>query len=332
MATLLVTRVAVKGGEGSGNFGHAGRPGQVGGSAPSKFGDAADALNSAPIDKASASARWRKANQARYESDRDFKTLVDVVSLYAQGDYDAVRIFSEYVVTGNVHPDLEGSMYPIWIAKDAPMTVIAHPLAEHKSYFAGQEFGQDMADVSVTEAAAVLQRAIADSKPLDVPIYRGVAVHKTYVPDGPKDPDGFQNYHFEDTRIPKVGETFDIVGTSSFTADDLDAKAFAAGTARGQRPSQRERAEEAQYLAVYEIEPGAHGVNASPVSPWNQKEVITSGRFEVVGVEEYDTFVYTPARRYTTREMVPGYRIKLRQVGVWDVDPNQYKGKPDQKN
>ena len=34
MTRLLVTRVAVKGGPGSGNFGHAGRPGQVGGSAP----------------------------------------------------------------------------------------------------------------------------------------------------------------------------------------------------------------------------------------------------------------------------------------------------------
>jgi hypothetical protein len=77
-------------------------------------------------------------------------------------------------------------------------------------------------------------------------------------------------------------------------------------------------------LAVYEIKSGAHGINISPVSPWNQSEIVTSGRFKIVDVKSYDTGVWD---KWAHKNVI-GYRVILEQIGVWDVDPSEFSGKP----
>ena len=75
MTRLLVTRVVVKGGPGSGNFGHAGRPGQVGGSAPGE-GEGGDARG-----QVEAAVRRQFPDAAQAEITETAQQYLDVMSL-----------------------------------------------------------------------------------------------------------------------------------------------------------------------------------------------------------------------------------------------------------
>ena len=81
-------------------------------------------FNKAPIDKASASKKWRSQMQERYTNDHDFKILADTLALYTQGDYSSIRVFSQYVVTNNIPPELADSMYPKWIEDNFAMNAL----------------------------------------------------------------------------------------------------------------------------------------------------------------------------------------------------------------
>jgi len=250
-------KLEIKGGPGSGHHGHAGRPGKIGGSVPgSKYGSAADALNSAPIGPASRSRSWRKKNQERYENDPDFKVLCDTIALYTQGDYDAVRTFAEYIVTGELPDDAKGTFYEGWIKNNFAMRVLQNPLTEHEAFFEGQNLdSESLTSISALEATAILQKAISDATPLEQPLYRGVTARKRTKVTTRED--GTLDYEVLRPPLPKTGEMLDVIGPSSFTADESLAYKFASGRARGQTRSHRDGAAAAEYLAVYKVLPTA---------------------------------------------------------------------------
>ncbi len=202
------------------------------------------------------------------------------------------------------------------------MRILGGLFAEHKNFFEGQNLeGEGLDHASSLEAAAILQRSISDAKPMDTPLYRGVMARGRLRELG----EGL-GWERVEREVPKPGDEFDLLGTSSFSASREVAEGFASGEGRG-LTHRRDLAKRADWLAIYKILPGAKGVNASPLSPWNQQEVITSGRFRVVEVNPYDTMVWTDYR-YGGNNQVPGYEIVVEQIGVWDVDVDEFKGKP----
>ena len=297
-------RMLIKGGSGSGNFNHSGIPGQVGGSGPGG-GTAyiSSAFASAPIGKSSSAEAkaWRKENQEKYDTDRDFKTVADTVTLYTQGNYNSIRAFSEYAATEQLSEEYSNSIYSKHIEDNFSMSAMKSPMADSKSFFEGQKFdSESLSTISSLEASALLQSAISDSSPLDYPIYRGG--------QGWTDAD----------RIPEVGEEFDIVGTSSFTADKDTADSFAEGRAKGQNI----KIDRARFAATYKIKAGARGLNASALSPYDQKEIITSGKFKVTSVTK--TKDAWNARRTVS---IPKYEIELEHTATWKIDVAKFRNK-----
>jgi hypothetical protein len=207
------------------------------------------------------------------------------MTLFTQGDYKVQRIFGERAVTGKWADGYEDSALPGWV--DKPMH--GNPMADFKTWFERQgSFHSSKNDSPYTratfsEAAKAVHRAIGSSAPQSGRMYRGVVGWRFQV--------GFKDL--------KEGDDFDIKGPSSFTVDEEIGLDFATGQAKGNKEKG------ARYPTLIEIEPGAKGINVSAISPWDQKEVVTAGRFKVVRVERDDS-----------REFL---RIVIRQEDTWQV-------------
>lgn len=315
--TLDYFFTVIKGGPNSGHHGHVGIPGTRGGSATSKFGQFAAILNSAPIGKASLSTKWRKQHQELYDTDEDFRALCDTVAIYTQGGFKITRAMSQYAVTGEIPEEWKDSIVPNWVKDNFSMSALTPAFGDIKGFFKGQENINDfekeaLGYKSALEASAILQSTIASSQPLTQPIFRGAQGSRF------RDAQG----EIQVGRVPKVGEDVDIMGTSSFTASKEIATDFAQGTSRGNKRD----ISSAPYAILYEIAPGAKGINVSSLSPWNQEEILTSGRFKVKEVIPYETDIYNNSRIYARR--IPGYHVIMEQTGAWEVDPADYAGKP----
>jgi hypothetical protein len=284
------------GGAGSGNFGHAGRPGEVGGSAPG-FG-------AAPLTKKGVAA-WRKAHQSRYTSDKDFRAAVDAVTLLTQGSTSDIRAAS--LAAAGHESELVGRTYNL----DKPLSYAANPMGSYKTYFDGQDV-ENAEYVTLREAGVALNNAIDTSPVLDEPIYRGMSVQRTlWMEAGQQlDPVSGQivvtdeeanerqrarerktgdysqknqpNPFYQQIDGIKAGDPFDIPGVTSFTVDKFTATQFSRGEARGQggRGGDGRRHTSAVTLEIR----SSRGIPVAALSPWDQKEVLTRGRFKVESV------------------------------------------------
>ena len=244
------------------------------------------ALSDAPDSKGM--AEWRRKAQKLYDSDEKFRAVVDAIGYFTQGSYKVVRAFSEAVITGKLDPMWDDSAVPGWF--DKPMSASA--MGKYKSFFAGQNldlYGKNPAHSRATwrEAAQALNDAIDNARPLPEPIWRGV-----YGRDA-----------LDVLAKLKKGDTFPLYGATSFTSDKFIAAQFAEHRARGQRGGGL-----SNYVpkAIIEIEQGAKGLKVSAMSPWKQKEVLSSGQFEVVEALNSDSGFYSGIKI-----------IKLRQVKTW---------------
>jgi hypothetical protein len=237
------------------------------------------------------SKQWLKARQKDYETDRDFRTVADAVSLLAQGSG-----------WGIVRASREAAGDPVKVEKGVrnpfkePLSQMANPMSDHKTYFEGQGKGwSERADApkneaTVLEAGRLLNKAVDEAPQLRISMYRGLHIHP-YDTSGPisklKD-----NPEYVKLERLKPGSVFSITGVQSFTTDKQIAKDFSKRQARGQPGYEANRREEANYgssrrraaAVVVEIQPGARGLPIASLSPWKQREVLTRGEFKVVDV------------------------------------------------
>lgn len=299
-----VLALAVLGGKGSGFHGHAGRPGKVGGSAPSGF-------ENAPQSKAGA-AKWRRQQQNLYDDDLKFRAAADAITLLTQGSTHFIRAASVAAAEGD--KALMRGFYREVL--DEPLSRAANPISKYRNYFEGQDV--ENADyATLREAGEALNSAIDGADPLDVPIFRGMPVtpylaiekgqrldpisghvvivdEKAYQAERKRQQESFdykqpaQNPFLAEIDRLKKGDAFNMPGVTSFTTDKYTADQFARGEARGQggRGDRYERRFSAVTLEVQ----GARGIPVAALSPWDQKEVLTRGKFVV------DSVTKTPYR------------------------------------
>lgn len=305
------------GGAGSGNFGHSGRPGEVGGSVGEGFA-------SAPMSKAGG-AQWRKRMQDRYDHDPEFKAAADAVTLLTQGSTDLIRAAS--VAAAGQEKTLLRDYYKKSL--DKPMSAAANPMMSYKNFFKGQDV--EHADhATLREAGAALNKAIDTSPVLDIPIFRGMPVQRTMTLEPGQQVDPVSGHivitdekAYEEHRKKawntqedswkvvthpflkqidslKKGDTFSMPGVTSFTSDQFTAKEFSRGEARGQGGRGGDSVRLRNFSAVTMEVQGARGLPVAALSPWNQQEILSRGEFVVEAVTK------TPYGR------VHDYRIVLR--------------------
>ncbi len=312
--------------------GHQGRPGKVGGSLPRIYGTV-----SSPSEKyaeygktfqgmeekgratSKANKKWIKENQERYNNDPEFRAMCDYIGLYTQGSYEELRAIAQYKLTGEFPEKYMTSDVPEWENDD--LSASSSPMASYKNFFEGQNLEAENLGVTSGEAAMSVEKAIANSPDINYSIYRGVAGYKTShsVLKPGRTGDGWDDYEMiTDTwpPMPKVGDTFDFAGATSFSADPDLARRFSEGATKGTGGKGLGRGAWATF--VYEIEPGAKGLEVSALSPWSQSEVVTSGRYEIVSVERDPINTYVKVGRGYNKE-ISHYRVKVKQTGVWDV-------------
>lgn len=262
------------------------------------------ALRSMPVvDSANdkAARKWRKEHQKLYEEDPEFRATCDAITLYTQGSFRNIRQAAELVATGKIEPvaRLSGET-----DLNKPLSYATNPLAKYVNYFDGQDVTKE-SPTTIMEAGKLIHQAIAASPPSDRSLYRGVRAgyvrRIAYRPDGTIDLEGSTvelSY-----RIPKVGDSFDLAGTSSFTDSEATAKNFSLYQSGKPKAGAVGRTD---VPIVVEVKPGARALNVSALSPWKgQREFVTAGRFKVAEVREEEHEVF---ERGFSR-MQKGYRI-----------------------
>lgn len=241
--------------------------------------------------------KWRKDHQDLYESDAEFRGAVDAITLYTQGDYGTINAVSRFYNTGEFpSPFAAGRLRD---NLDGHVAYASNALANYKHFFEGQivtggdlqEAGQTLPPVvagdpghemtfrhvdydTVPEgqstlggAVQALNAAIARAPVFETPFYRGL-----------------NPVLADEMRKLKVGDNFDVTGVTSFTRDSSLARAFANGVARGQRGGGYRHPG-----GVLTVLAGAQAIPVNALSPWNQQEVLSSGRFVVDSVSTDQT-------------------------------------------
>ena len=219
-------------------------------------------FSDAPLGKKGA-AVWRKKMQKLYDTDAEFRAATDASMLFTQGEYNVVRALGVQEITGKLPDRYKDSSLTKWGPDEVKMS--GNPLSGYKKYFEGQPFiesGSDESRASWRDGVRALNDAVRTGPLLDVTLYRGVYGRK----------------NMEALLGMKPGQTFDLVGPTSFTAERNIALQFAMGTNRGQRGGGLARGVKS---AVIEVLPGARGIPVAALSPWNQSEVISGGRFRI---------------------------------------------------
>jgi hypothetical protein len=209
--------------------------------------------------------KWRKENQKRYTDDRDFRTLVDAITLFTQGDFAVMRAFAIRAITGELPEKWKDSSLPSWT--DKPVT--ASSMGEYKYYFEGQDLrpGENNTNASYKESGKSLAEAVANAPPFPGPLFRGV-----------------RGDYYSRVKNLKPGDSFELLGPSLFSAHYQIARYFRSGVG-GKRGRKQYRG---GLSVMFEIAPGARALGVSALSPWDQKELLASGRFRVVKVEDAD--------------------------------------------
>lgn len=260
-----------KGGEHSGHHGHVGRPGSVGGSAPGSGSVFSSMPNAHSTSKEA--KKWRKDNQELYDSNDNFKALADSVTLYTQGSYDVLKASSRKDITGE-WGEYEDSSLPGW--EDKPLQIASNPMANYKGYFEGQDVTKlDPQSKTFGEAGRILNEGIRNSSPMEEAFYRGMGGWTRLDPNNPTP--------IQEFLTLEVGDTFDVVGATSFSFNYELAKSFAAGTAKGQAKHRKGQ----PLQAIIKVKSGAKGLKAATLSPWNQQEIISHGRFKIISKTPY---------------------------------------------
>lgn len=245
----------------------------------------------APLDKAGATA-WRKKVQKLYDMDKEFRAAIDATMLFTQGEYNHVRAIAVKEITGQLPDKYKKSSLAEW----SNLKMGVNPLATYREYFKGQPFLNIDSDSSETweKGARALNNAIRTAKPLSVPVYRGV----------------YGSDNMKKLLSMQTGDTVDLVGPTSFTADKAIATKFSLGKASGQGGGGLNRWTKS---AVVEVLPGARGIPVAAMSPWNQKEVISGGRFRIKEIVSDNHQAYHRGVWYTEETS----RVVVEQVATF---------------
>lgn len=285
------------GGPGSGNHGHKGVPGQVGGSAP---GDGTSYRGSSGekcreySDALSSKTKAQIAKQAA--KDPEFKKLTDAISLYTQGGYAQQRQIAEKLVDGSFREEDDFTVGKF--VQDNKFMVV-------KDLYKGQ--GLEESTSSTADGMAQLIGTINESKPYEGKLYRAAQDRNIIKVGGDYTP----------FVIPEVGQTIQLSAPTSFTTDKAVADKLMM-----QKMGDK---------IFYTIDEGASAVDVSKLSPYKQKEMLTCGTYEVVAVKktEKKNFI-VGGEQYATKAQkerglvdnwgAPHYitydvEIQLRQVG-----------------
>lgn len=241
----------------------------------SKTQNFAEELSSMPTGKASdkAAKSWVKSMQEKYDSDNNFRSVVDAIGMITQGEYMVFKEFTAKMGGGDFSEGIKGSMIPKW--ENLPVT--PNPLAKYKNFFKNQDLGDTGESptprATYGEVAKMLNATLEASKPLEHGLYRGLVGRQA----------------LNSLADLKEGDLFDVGGATSFTSDEKIARDFSEGNAKGQSSAKRGTG----HGALIEIEKGAKALPVSALSPWDQKEFLSRGKFKVKSV---------------TRETVDGLR------------------------
>lgn len=252
------------------------------------------------------SKKWLASQADLYQSDPHFRLVTDAIALFTQGSFAGIQQASHENLTGKSSPAISWGN-----DNNRHYKMLVSPLANYKNYIPGQKLEDTPSDYSpghgpsVKDAARALNQTINDSPPLTQSLFRGV--RDNYVITPREDGLGFNH---SNPPLPKVGDAFEVLGPSSFTTSHEIASAFSQGVAKGQgKPLQPP-----PFSTVIEISPGARGVRATALSPWDQHEVISSGRFKVLSATETISQAYgQKGGQYDihTRHIV------LQQIDTW---------------
>ena len=209
--------------------------------------------------------------------DPQFKAVVDNISAYTQGEY----IFQRKTVEGVVENGYDPS-------KDA---ILGDRLTDSafscKDMYQGQNLS--VSSASVAEGMTNLTKAVKCSEPYEWELYR-VAQDRSVLlmPDS-----GRQGVYVP----PAVGETIKITAPTSFSKDRAAVDKIAK--------------DKMGDIIYYTVEPGAHAVDVSKLSPYKQAELLSCGDYEVVKVDsEPRTALWDREDKFTgeTLEALKQYR------------------------
>jgi hypothetical protein len=274
----VVETILIEGGPGSGHSGHKGRPGEVGGSATGVGTRFSSILNAKPS---------KTKLQGLYDSDPEFKNVVDAGVLYSQGGYNGIRDMGRQIITGEFRDKEEVTINGSKPGKDSSVSDARHKLVRLKPMFAGQDIENNKS--SLKEATLNLHNAVNASQPMEMPLYRGL-------------PSGWEG------EMPKAGDSVELLGLSSFTTDKSIAEGFA--TAKISGATKTFSAGKNQVLV--EVEPGVRGLDISSLSRYRQKEILTNGKFLVLDSKTERIFV-------GKGKSILKSHLKLKQVGLFEV-------------
>lgn len=240
------------GGPGSGNHGHKGVPGQVGGSAPGDGTSYRGSSGAKCKEYGKALGSKTKAQLAKQAAkDPEFKKLTDTISLYTQGGYAEQRKLAEKLVDGSFTEEDDFTVGKF--VQDNRFMVV-------KDLYTGQ--GLETSESSTADGMAQLIGTINESEPYEGKLYRAAQDRNIIKVGG----------DYEPFEVPEVGQTVQLSAPTSFTTDKAVADKLMM-----QKMGDR---------IFYTIDEGASAVDVSKLSPYKQKEMLTCGTYEVVEVQK----------------------------------------------
>ena len=200
------------------------------------------------------------------EQDPAFKEIVDNISAYTQGEY----VFQRKVAEGVINNGYDAGKDQILGDR------LTDSLFTCKDMYKGQNLS--VSSASVAEGMANLTKAVNKSEPFEGEIYRVAQDTGIYSYAS----DGNQSVYVP----PAVGETIKITAPTSFSKDQGAVDKIAKNKSGD--------------IIYYTVEPGAHAVDVSKLSPYKQAELLSCGEYEVVKVEsENRTYLGETTDKYT---------------------------------
>ena len=227
------------------------------------------------------SKAWLKATQELYDNDPQFKAFADGVALYTQGDYDLIR---------------EQSEDPKYA--DSTLGESRSPIADFKNFYDGQNIEEST--VLVKDARNAIMDAINASNPM-TEIHRGLKASEY----------GNQKLLKYLSELD-VGEEIDFKHPTSFTTDYSVAGRFALGTTQAQGGGE---AGDGVTITIR----NARAVSVAPLSPYKQKEALSTGRFKIVSIDGIKPKLLYPASQdfphdqygWSFNRTVPGVKMRI---------------------
>lgn len=200
------------------------------------------------------------------EQDPAFKEVVDNISAYTQGEY----VFQRKVAEGVINNGYDAGKDQILGDR------LTDSIFSCKDMYKGQNLS--VSSASVAEGMANLTKAVNKSEPFEGEIYRVAQDTGIYSYAS----DGNQSVYVP----PTVGETIKITAPTSFSKDQGAVDKIAKNKSGD--------------IIYYTVEPGAHAVDVSKLSPYKQAELLSCGEYEVVKVEsENRTYLGETTDKYT---------------------------------